>query len=112
MNKTEMSYQVAFGGLTVTSRLYDLDVTGYENGVNRLHLFDLESVDESMVKKGIDFDKTDIAQNLTLFLYPDDSDRDGFCGCTSSISWSATRPSLSCPRKTAGPLAYDCPTTR
>lgn len=57
--------------------LYDLYVSGYESGVNRLHLFDLESVDEGLVKQGIDFDKTDIAHNLTLFLYPDDSDRAG-----------------------------------
>ncbi len=57
--------------------LYDLYVSGYENGVNKLHLFDLETVDESLVKEGIDFDKTDILHNLTLFLYPDDSDRAG-----------------------------------
>ena len=57
--------------------LYDLSVSGYENGVNKLHLFDLETVDESLVKEGIDFDKTDILHNLTLFLYPDDSDRAG-----------------------------------
>ena len=50
---------------------------GYESGVNKLHLFDLESVDESLVGEGIDFDKTDVLHNLTLFLYPDDSDRVG-----------------------------------
>lgn len=77
LTKTETSYQVPFGGFTVTSRLYDLDVTGYNNHSTRLHLFDLESVDESIVKAGIDFDKTEIEKNLTLFLYPDDSDDKG-----------------------------------
>ena len=52
-------------------------MAGYENGINKLHLFDLESVDEGIVKKGIDFDKEDIEKNLTLFLYPDDSDEAG-----------------------------------
>ena len=59
------------------SRMYDIDVTGYENRTNKLHLFDIESVDEDIVKEGISFDKTDIKKNLTLFLYPDDSDDDG-----------------------------------
>ena len=77
LTKTENSYQVPFGGFTVTSRLYDLDVTGYNNHSTRLRLFDLESVDESIVKDGIDFDKTEIEKNLTLFLYPDDSDDKG-----------------------------------
>ena len=77
LTKTETSYQVPFGGFTVTSRLYDLDVTGYNNHSTRLRLFDLESVDESIVKDGIDFDKTEIEKNLTLFLYPDDSDEKG-----------------------------------
>ena len=77
LTKTETSYQVPFGGFTVTSRLYDLDVTGYNNHSTRLRLFDLESVDESIVKDGIDFDKTEIEKNLTLFLYPDDSDDKG-----------------------------------
>ena len=77
LTKTETSYQVPFGGFTVTSRLYDLDVTGYDNHSTRLRLFDLESVDESIVKDGIDFDKTEIEKNLTLFLYPDDSDDKG-----------------------------------
>ena len=57
--------------------MYDILVTGYGQGSNRLHLFDLDSVDESIVKEGIDFDKTDIKKNLTLFLYPDDSDEEG-----------------------------------
>ena len=77
LNKTDVSFKVKFGDRTVTSRLYDIDVIGYEQGVNKLHLFDIETVDESLVKKGIDFDKTDIEKNLTLFLYPDDSDEAG-----------------------------------
>src|SRR5699024_6486779 len=56
---------------------YDIDVIGYDSGVNKLRLFDLESVDESLVKKGISFDKTAVDKNLTLFLYPDDSDEEG-----------------------------------
>lgn len=77
LHKTDTTFTVAFGDKKLTSRLYDLDVAGYENGINKLHLFDLESVDESLVKKGIDFDKEDIDKNLTLFLYPDDSDEAG-----------------------------------
>lgn len=77
LTKTGTSYQVPFGGFTVTSRLYDMDVTGYDNHSTRLRLFDLESVDESIVKDGIDFDKTEIEKNLPLFLYPDDSDDKG-----------------------------------
>ena len=73
----EISYEVSFGGLTVRSRLYDIAVTGYHNRTNALHLFDVESVDEGIVKDGIDFDKSEIAKNLTLFLYPDDSDEAG-----------------------------------
>ena len=75
--KTDKSYQVQFGGFNVTSKLYDIDVTGYENTTNKLHLFDIETVDESIVGDGIDFDKEDIRKNLTLFLYPDDSDDKG-----------------------------------
>ena len=74
---TEKTYTVNFGGLSVKSRMYDIDVVGYENRTNKLHLFDIETVDESIVKDGIDFDKEDIAKNLTLFLYPDDSDDAG-----------------------------------
>ena len=77
LTKTDKSYQVQFGGFNVTSRLYDIDVTGYENTTNKLHLFDIETVDESIVGDGIDFDKEDIKKNLTLFLYPDDSDDKG-----------------------------------
>lgn len=77
LNKTDVTFDVSFGGRTVKSRLYDLDVVGYENGLNKLHLFDIESLDESLVEDGINFDKDDIEKNLTLFLYPDDSDDAG-----------------------------------
>ena len=77
LHKTETSYQVEFGGMAVTSRMYDIDVTGYNNRTTKLHLFDIESVDESIVGDTIDFDKEAIAKNLTLFLYPDDSDDKG-----------------------------------
>ena len=77
LKKTDTKFEVCFGNRKVTSVLYDMDVIGYENGRNTLHLFDLESVDESLVKKGIDFDKKRIDKNLTLFLYPDDSDEAG-----------------------------------
>lgn len=77
LTKTDTTFEVAFGKKKVTSRLYDIDVIGYDNGVNKLRLFDIETIDESLVKKGIDFDKEDIERNLTLFLYPDDSDEAG-----------------------------------
>ncbi len=77
LTKTDVTYEVAFGNRKVTGRMYDIDVIGYENGVNKLHLFDLETVDESLVKEGISFDKDAIEKNLTLFLYPDDSDEAG-----------------------------------
>ena len=78
LKKTDVTYEVKFGNCTVTSRMYDIDVAGYNNRTTKLHLFDAETVDESIVKPGgIDFDKTDIAKNLTLFLYPDDSDEAG-----------------------------------
>ncbi len=77
LEKTDISYQVTFGGLEVTSRLYDIAVTGYNNRTNKLHLFDVETVDETIVEEGISFDKEDIKKNLTLFLYPDDSDENG-----------------------------------
>ena len=77
LNKTDTTFEIEFGDRTVTSRLYDIDVVGYENGVNKLHLFDIETVDESIAEEGISFDKTDIEKNLTLFLYPDDSDEAG-----------------------------------
>lgn len=77
LTKTDVTFDVYFGKKKVTSRLYDIDVAGYDSGVNKLRLFDIESVDESLVEEGIDFDKEAIAKNLTLFLYPDDSDEAG-----------------------------------
>lgn len=77
LTKTDVTFDVYFGKKKVTSRLYDIDVAGYDSGVNKLRLFDIESLDESLVKKGIDFDKEKIEKNLTLFLYPDDSDEAG-----------------------------------
>ena len=77
LTKTDVTYPIQFGGFTLQSRLYDIDVIGYENRTTKLHLFDVETVDESLVGEGIDFDKEDIAKNLTLFLYPDDSDDKG-----------------------------------
>lgn len=77
LNKTDTSFIVEFGDRTVKSRLYDIDVVGYQNGVNKLHLFDIETVDESIVKDGISFEQEDIEKNLTLFLYPDDSNEAG-----------------------------------
>ena len=77
LTKTNVSFDVFFGERKVTSRLYDIDVVGYNSGVNKLRLFDIESADESIVKEGISFDKELIEKNLTLFLYPDDSDEKG-----------------------------------
>lgn len=77
LNKTDVTYKVKFKGMTVTSRMYDIDVTGYNSTTNKLHLFDIESVDENIVEDGINFNKEDIEKNLTLFLYPDDSDDAG-----------------------------------
>lgn len=77
LTKTDVTFDVFFGNKKVTSRLYDIDVAGYDSGVNKLRLFDIESIDESLVKEGINFDKEQIEKNLTLFLYPDDSDEAG-----------------------------------
>ena len=77
LEKTPVTFQVPFPQGNAKAVMYDLCVSGYDSGVNRLHLFDLETVDEDLVQQGIDFDKTDILHNLTLFLYPDDSDRAG-----------------------------------
>ena len=78
LRKTDTTYTVEFGGFSVNSRLYEIDVIGYHNNrVNKLCLFDVESLDPSIVKDGINFDKNEIAKNLTLFLYPDDSDEAG-----------------------------------
>lgn len=77
LKKTDKTYKIHFGGFAVQSRMYDIDVVGYENRTTKLHLFDVESVDESLVQDGINFDKSQYAKNLTLFLYPDDSDESG-----------------------------------
>ena len=77
LRRTDLTYPVKFRDLTVTARLYEIHVTGYGSVTNKLRLFDIESVDESVVQDGIDFDKSEIAKNLTLFLYPDDSDEAG-----------------------------------
>ena len=74
---TGVSFPVELAGKTYQSHMYDLDVIGYHGNKNRLHLFDLDSVDASIIKDGISFDKADIEKNLTLFLYPDDSDDAG-----------------------------------
>ncbi|MFC3927086.1 glycogen/starch/alpha-glucan family phosphorylase [Streptococcus caprae] len=75
---TSVSYKVPFKDFTLTSKLYRMDVLGYKRDTkNYLNLFDVEGVDESLVEEGITFDKTEIAKNLTLFLYPDDSDKNG-----------------------------------
>ena len=72
------TFQVPFKDFTLNSVLYDIDVPGYESGCNRLHLFDVDTIDESLVPEdSIDFDKEKIQKNLTLFLYPDDSDDAG-----------------------------------
>lgn len=78
LTRIDRSFEVPFKDFTLKSVMYDIDVPGYENGCNRLHLFDLDSVDENIIcNDGITFDKTDIKRNLTLFLYPDDSDEQG-----------------------------------
>ena len=74
---TGVSFPVELAGKTYQSHMYDLDVIGYHGNKNRLHLFDLDSVDASIIKDGISFDKTDIEKNLTLFLYPNDSNDAG-----------------------------------
>ena len=74
---TDTVFPVSLAGKEYSARLYKLPVTGYEGRTNTLNLFDLDSVDESVIGDGISFDKKDIARNLTLFLYPDDSDEDG-----------------------------------
>lgn len=77
LKKTDVIYPIKFNGLNVNARMYDIEVTGYNSTTNKLHLFDIDSVDETIVKSGIDFNKEDIEKNLTLFLYPDDSDEKG-----------------------------------
>ena len=77
LTKTDTAYRVDFGGMSLTSRMYDIDVVGYEGRTTKLHLFDVDTIDETLVGDGISFDKENIAKNLTLFLYPDDSDEAG-----------------------------------
>ncbi|MGF7012544.1 starch phosphorylase [Lachnospiraceae bacterium PF1-21] len=77
LSRQEDSFQVSYKDFTLKSTLYDIDVVGYNKGVNKLHLFDIDSLDEGIVGEGISFDKKDIQRNLTLFLYPDDSDKAG-----------------------------------
>lgn len=76
--KTDVSFEVPFRDFTLKSTMYDIDIPGYNRSkCNKLHLFDLDSVDESIIENGISFNKYDIYKNLTLFLYPDDSDEAG-----------------------------------
>lgn len=97
--KTDITYPVTLAGKPYTARLYKLAVTGYEGRTNTLNLFDLDTIDESIVHDGIQFDKTAIAKNLTLFLYPDDSDEAGphgpaLCRRFSSAAIRLHRPAL------------------
>lgn len=77
LNKTDTTFDINFGYGTVKSRMYDMDILGYNGGKNKLHLFDIESIDENIIHNGIDFPKWDVNKNLTLFLYPDDSTKEG-----------------------------------
>ena len=77
LNDTNIGFDVEFNGFTVHSKLYDIDVLGYQKGLNKLHLFDIDTIDETIVNDGISFDPKDIRKNLTLFLYPDDSTKEG-----------------------------------
>ena len=77
LNDTNIGFDVEFNGFTVHSKLYDIDVLGYKKGLNKLHLFDIDTIDETIVNDGISFDQKDIRKNLTLFLYPDDSTKEG-----------------------------------
>ena len=77
LTATNVTYMVPFRGFSLKSTMYSIDVAGYENKAIHLNLFDIDLADESMVHDGITFNKKDILHNLTLFLYPDDSDEDG-----------------------------------
>ena len=77
LNKSDIKFEVLFGGFKVISSLYDIDVTGYDKACNKLRLFVIDTIDETLVKDGINFNKEEIKKNLTLFLYPDDSDKAG-----------------------------------
>ena len=92
--KTDVTYPVELAGKEYTARLYKLAVTGYEGRTNTLNLFDLDTIDESIVHDGIAFDKTAIDKNLTLFLYRTTPMRQAaVCGCISSTSWFLPVPS-------------------
>lgn len=77
LKKTDVCFEVNLGGRKVKSVMFDIDVIGYGGGIRKLHLFDIETADESIIKGGIDFDKNNTEKNLTLFLYPDDSNESG-----------------------------------
>ncbi len=77
LTETDFVTDVKFKDFTLKAKMYDIDVVGGKDIANKLHLFDVETIDESIVEEGISFDKTDISKNLTLFLYPDDSDTAG-----------------------------------
>lgn len=77
LKRTDVHFPVQLGKKTVTSTMYDIDIPGWKGGRNTLHLFDLNTVDDSIIEEGISFDKSDIERCLTLFLYPDDSDEAG-----------------------------------
>ena len=95
LNKTDVSFDVYFGKKKVKSRLYDIDVVGYNNGINKLHLFDIETVDESIVEDGISFDKEDIEKNLHFsFIQMIRTRQVIFLEFTSSTSWYQTVHSL------------------
>lgn len=78
LNRQSFTCKVPFKDFTMDGVLYDIDVPGYDSGCNRLHLFDVDTIDESIVpENSINFDKKKVQENLTLFLYPDDSDDAG-----------------------------------
>ena len=77
MRSTGKHYTVDFGGFSLTSTMYEIGVTGYGSKCGKLRLFDVDTLDERVIRDQISFDKKQIAKNLTLFLYPDDSDEDG-----------------------------------
>lgn len=77
LEKTEEVYPISFGDIMLNAVMYDIDIIGYQGVTNKLHLFDIEAPDASILKEGISFDKSNIRKNLSLFLYPDDSDEDG-----------------------------------
>lgn len=77
LTRKDISFKVPFKDFTLQSAMYDIAVPGYESGINQLHLFDIDTIDETLVHDGIEFDKEDVMHNLTLFLYPDDSDEKG-----------------------------------